>query len=108
MSLDRHSKGRPALEGAELRRAIKAVMEKFLDLDHYEIFIFGSEATGAGSSRSDIDVGVLGPQAVSNVMIQKIRAELESLRTLRPFDLVDFNRADESFKTAALQHVERL
>ncbi len=99
---------KPVLEGVALRRAIRQVMEEFLDLDRYDVFIFGSETAGLGTARSDIDVGVLGPEPVPNAVIQRIRERLEGLRTLRIFDLVDFSRADESFKAEALKHVERL
>lgn len=99
---------KPVLEGVALRRAVHQVMEEFLDLDRYDIFIFGSEASGLGTVRSDIDVGVLGQEPVPNAVIQRIRERLEGLRTLRIFDLVDFSRVDESFKAEALKHVERL
>src|SRR2546426_493693 len=102
------SHSRPALAGKPLRSAIRKSVEKFLDLNVYELFIFGSEASGAADQRSDIDVGILGPQPVSGAVMQQIREDFETLRTLRPFDVVDFSRADESFKAEALEHAERL
>jgi predicted nucleotidyltransferase len=99
---------KPALEGEALRRGIRKVVGKHLDLNRYELFIFGSEAGGNGPSRSDVDVGLRGSDPVPGVTIQRIREELEALRTLRIFDVVDFARADESFKAIALQNVERL
>ena len=99
---------KPVLEGVALRRAVHQVMEEFLDLDRYDVFIFGSEADGSGTARSDIDLGVLGPEPIPNAVIERIRERLEGLRTLRMFDVVDFCRVDESFKTEALKHVQRL
>ena len=98
----------PALRGESLRRAIRETISKFLDLDSHQIFIFGSEAQTDRNDRSDIDVGILGPHPVPGSVMQRIREELERLRTLRAFDVVDFARADESFKAVALQNVERL
>ena len=98
----------PALSGKALRRAIRDKFAKFLNLDRYDVFIFGSEVGGRESSRSDIDVGVLGPEPVPGATLQQIREELQTLRTLRTFDVVDFSRVDQSFKAVALQHVEKL
>ena len=98
----------PALAGNSLRVAIRESIQKFLDLNIYEVFIFGSEASGIADRRSDIDIGILGPEPVSGSVMQRIRDDLETLRTLRTFDVVDFNRVDESFKAEALEHAERL
>src|SRR4051794_33485627 len=97
---------RPPLQGAALRKALRDAASKHLDLTQYELFLFGSEAGASGPSRSDIDVGIRGSQPVPPRTLQKLREELESLRTLRMFDLVDFAKADDSFKKIALQHVE--
>ena len=99
---------RPALRGEALRRAIRETIARFVDLNSHEVFIFGSEATAARNGRSDIDVGIFGPHPIPGSVMQRIRGELERLRTLRTFDVVDFARVDESFKTVALQNVERL
>jgi hypothetical protein len=40
--------------------------------------------------------------------MQRIGAALDRLRTLRPFDVIDFASVDESFKAEALEHAERL
>ena len=105
-SSDAHS--RPVLSGDDLRKAIRGSVEKFLDLECFQLFLFGSEATGVADRRSDIDIGILGPEPVSGAIMQKIREELETLRTLRVFDIVDFSRADESFRAEALEHARRL
>ena len=98
----------PVLAGDSLRVAIREAVQKSLDLNIYKLFIFGSEASGGADRCSDIDVGILGPQPVSGAVMQRIREDLDALRTLRPFDVVDFSRADESFKAEALEHAERL
>ena len=98
----------PVLAGNSLRVAIRESVEKFIDIEFYKLFIFGSEATGMADRRSDIDIGILGPQPVPGAVMQQIREDLERMRTLRPFDLVDLSRVDESFKAEALEHAERL
>jgi predicted nucleotidyltransferase len=105
---DRPKSPRPALSDETLHRAIRETLARFVDLNLYEIFIFGSEAGAARSNRSDIDVGIRGPRPIPGSVMEQIRAELERLRTLRTFDVVDFAKVDESFKAVALQHVQRL
>ena len=99
---------RPALTGKALRAAIRQSLQKFVDLEQHDVFIFGSEAAGVADRRSDIDVGIAGPQPLSGSVLQRIRDDLETLRTLRGFDVVDFSRVDDAFKTEALKHVERI
>ena len=99
---------RPVLAGLSLRRAIRECVHKVLDLERYELFVFGSEASGVADRRSDIDIGILGPQPIPGAVMQHIREELETLRTLRAFDVVDFSSVDESLKAEALAHAERL
>ncbi len=99
---------RSALADGSLRRAIRESVQKFLDLERYQLFIFGSEASGVADRRSDIDIGILGPQPVPSATMQHIREKLETLRTLRPFDVVDLSAVGESFKAEALEHAERL
>jgi predicted nucleotidyltransferase len=98
----------PVLAGDFLRVAIRESVQKFLDIELYKLFIFGSEASGMADRRSDIDIGILGPQPLSGAVMQRIREDLETLRTLRPFDVVDLSRVDEAFKAEALEHAERL
>ena len=99
---------RPVLAGDSLRLAIRESVRQFLDPERYQLFIFGSEASGVADRRSDIDIGILGPQPVPGAIMQHIREQLETLRTLRAFDVVDFSAVDDSFKTEALAHAERL
>ena len=98
----------PALAGKSLRTAIREAIRQSLDLNIYNLFLFGSEASGTADRCSDIDIGILGPQPVPAAVLQRIREDLDTLRTLRLFDVVDFSRVDESFKSEALEHAERL
>jgi predicted nucleotidyltransferase len=97
-----------ALAGAALREAIRKAVSPLLDLDRFQLFLFGSEASGLADRRSDIDVGILGPRPVSGAIRQRILERLETLPTLRTFDVVDLGSVDEAFKAEALKHAERL
>jgi predicted nucleotidyltransferase len=96
------------LAGKSLRAAVREAVQRSLDLNVYKLFIFGSEASGVADRCSDIDIGILGPQPVSGAIMQQIREDLDTLRTLRLFDVVDFSRVEESFKAEALEHAEQL
>ncbi len=96
------------LQGESLRGAIRAIVERHLDLDRYRVFLFGSESTRTAVLASDIDIGILGDEPVPGRVMESIREELERLRTLRTFDLVDFFSVEDSFRSAALKHAERL
>ena len=49
-----------------------------------EAILFGSWAKGTESERSDIDIAVTGARD-----IEKLREDIESIPTLRSFDIVD-------------------
>ena len=92
----------------DLRKAVREAVGKYIDLGVCELFVFGSEARGAASPGSDIDIGIRAPQPLAKHTIQRIRDELEKIRTLRVFDVVDLAAADPSFREQALQNAEKL
>lgn len=96
------------LTGQALRQAIREAVGKHLDLAAYDLFIFGSEASGTGTIRSDIDIGIRGRVPLSPATVLRIREELEKLPTLRIFDVVDFSAADPSFSEVALRRIEKI
>jgi uncharacterized protein len=98
----------PVLTGRRLREAVRTSVGRHVALSDYQVYLFGSEASGAADRRSDIDVGILGPRPIPGAVLEAIRADLETVRTLRVFDVVDLASADESFRAVALTHAERL
>jgi predicted nucleotidyltransferase len=91
-----------------LRAGIRRAVGNYLDLSRYRVFLFGSEASGTAAPGSDVDVGIWGPEPVEGAALARILEELENLRTLRLFDLVDFARTDETFRSVALRGSEPL
>jgi predicted nucleotidyltransferase len=96
------------LAGSDLRAAIKDIVSRHLNLSRYRLFLFGSERNGTAVRGSDIDIGILGDQPIPGRIMERIRSDLETLRTLRRFDVVDFFGVDESPRGAALRNAERL
>lgn len=92
----------------ELKKRIRNILGKHLDLSRYRIFFFGSRVTGKGSDRSDIDIGISGKEPVPNDVLARIKDELEESSILYEIDVVDFARAHDRFKQVALQGIEYL
>ena len=93
---------------SRLRAGIREILARHLDLRRYRLFLFGSASYGAAGPGSDIDIGILGEEPVPGRVLERIRGDLDTLRTLRSFDVVDFYSVDSTFKKAVLRHAEEL
>lgn len=87
---------------------IADILRRHLPTPDYQAVLFGSRATGRARPGSDWDIGISGPAPVRGGVLQAIRDDLEDLRTLHRFDVVDLTTVPESFRTRALEHCERL
>jgi len=87
---------------------IRETFRKHLGDEGYRVFIFGSQANLPELKRSDIDVGIEGKEEYNYSLIFKIKEELNELKTLYWFDLVDFNNVNEKFKKLATKNIELL
>ena len=70
------------------------------------VVLFGSRAAENSHSRSDFDIGVIGPQQIPMKTLYKIEDMLDSIDTLYTLDWVDLNRVGEEFRSEALLHTE--
>lgn len=68
----------------------------------YRAVLFGSRATGRARLGSDWDIGLLGPRPLRGAVVERIREDLNELRTLHTFEVVDLARVPEDFRQAAL------
>jgi predicted nucleotidyltransferase len=93
---------------SRLHAEIRGILARHLDLTRYHLFLFGSESSGTASRGSDIDIGILGEEPVPGRVLERIREDLDTLRTLRRFDIVDFCSVDSAFKKEALKHAKEL
>ena len=92
----------------KLKKEILEIVGKYLDLEKYKVFFFGSRVSGKGDERSDIDVGIEGSTSLPPGAILDIQEELENLPTLYKVEIVDFARVDERFKKVAREHIEMI
>ena len=89
-----------------LKKHIKEIAGRHLDLNKYKLFFFGSRVTNRGSEHSDIDVGILGNTSVPEKVLGQIKEDLEEAALLYSVDIVDFFSVSEQFKQVALQDIE--
>jgi len=90
----------------KLKKEILEIVGKYLDLRSYRVFFFGSRVTESNSRRSDIDLGIEGPEEIPARISTEIRERLDNLPTLYRFDLVDFKKVTPEFKKEALKSIE--
>jgi len=90
----------------KLKKEILEIVGKYLDLSKYKIFFFGSRVAGKGDERSDIDVGIEGPEPLPPGALSDIQEGFENLPTLYKVEIVDFSRVDDRFKKVAKEHIE--
>lgn len=90
----------------ELKDKIKLILNENIKEPHFKAFFFGSRASGKAMQRSDIDIGILAAKPIPLNVMGEIKTELDKLRVLQKFDVVDFNDADDDFKKVALKSIE--
>lgn len=90
----------------KLKKELLDIIGRHLDLKNYRVFLFGSRVTGRGNERSDIDVGIEGPEAVSAKAWRSILDEIEKLPTLYKIEVVDFKKVSADFRKVALERIE--
>jgi len=91
-----------------LKKQILEIIGKYLDLNCYKVFFFGSRVSGKGDERSDIDIGIEGPKPIPTKIMGKIEEEIEQLPILYKIDVVDFKKVSPKFKKVAKEKIEML
>lgn len=92
----------------KLKKELLEIIGKRLDLSQYKVFFFGLRVTNSGTDRSDIDVGIEGPEPVSGLLIEDIKEEIDRLPTLYTIDIVDIHQVTSKFREVALREIEPL
>lgn len=87
---------------------ITAVLQRHLPSAQYHAVLFGSRATGRARPGSDWDIGIIGSQPLRGAVLQAIRDDLDALRTLHSFDVVDLTALPQAFRDVALRRTIRL
>lgn len=95
-----------SLTKEEIKKKIKEAAERYIRAPKYKVFFFGSRINGKATNRSDYDIGILAEKQLPPAIVGNIKEELENLRVLQKFDVVDFKNVDDGFKEVAMQTIE--
>ncbi len=82
----------------------KEIILNFVDKEEITVFLFGSRATNNCLHSSDIDIGFYSETPIDNYLLNKISRALDESRVPYHFDLIDFTKVDENFKSVALEN----
>lgn len=88
-----------------LRSPILRAIGRHLDLNTYQVFVFGSRAMGTAHSRSDFDIGIEGPREVPIGTMAAIRDELEELPTIHTIEFLDMHATSPVFQRLARRKI---
>lgn len=91
-----------------LKREIIDIIGKHLELAKYRVFFFGSRVAGKGTDRSDIDIGIEGPEPIPARAWAEIQEEIENFPSLYKIEIVDFRAVAPIFRDVALQDTETI
>lgn len=89
-------------------KIIKQIIYKYLPKNAYEVFIFGSRATGTSRKFSDIDLGINGPKALSAEEYVLIKSAFDESDLPYRVDLVDFKNVSDKFKQISLSKIIKI
>lgn len=92
----------------EIIREVLNIIRRYLSMDKFEVFLFGSTAKDNQDSISDIDIGLLGKEKIDDFLMLRLKKEIEGIATLRKIDLVDLNKTDDEFKRKILTYARKL
>jgi len=97
-----------AVDRVDTIKDVVGVIRRYLPREEFEIVLFGSWARGNAQETSDIDIGLMGPEAVDEMLLLRIREEINSIPTLRRIDVIDLNKADNEFRREVLSYAQTL
>lgn len=93
---------------SKTEKEIKEIIFRFLDPKKYQVFIFGSRATGKAKKYSDYDVGILGKKPVPWDILAEIEEMFEESDLPYKVDIVDFSLVSSDFRKMALSNIKKL
>lgn len=89
----------------EWLKMLHDIIFKHIESERYAIFVYGSRASHTAVRSSDFDIGIWGDDPVPISILARIHDEIDDSDIPFHYDVVDFSRVDESFKSIALQHI---
>lgn len=87
-----------------VKNEILRILAHHISLETYQVFLFGSRASGKAKKWSDYDIGIKGQQKLSYSTLSKIESNLEESDIPYQVDIIDLNRVSEKFLELALKN----
>ena len=84
------------------------IIRRHLPRDDFKVYLFGSWAKGMAEPTSDIDIAILGPQPIDDLLLLRLKDEVGGIPTLRRIDVVDLNQTDDCFRNEVLSYARAL
>ncbi len=89
-------------------KEVALLLKNHLPSRDYHAVLFGSRVRGDDNPGSDWDIGIIGPASLRGAVMELIREDLEKLRTLHTFDVVDMSTVPDSFRKIALKNKKEI
>ncbi len=86
-----------------LLEAIIQAIRHHLPDPSYQVLLFGSWARRDALPTSDIDIGILGKEPLDDLILIRLKEEINLLPTLRKIDVVDLRVVDDRFRHRVLE-----
>jgi predicted nucleotidyltransferase len=96
------------MDKQDIIKEVVSIIRRYFPRGEFKIMLFGSWARGNAQVTSDIDIGLLGPEAIDDMLLLQIQEDVENIPTLRRIDVVDLNKTDEEFRREVLTYAQRL
>ena len=84
---------------------LKKIIFSIVDKNKVMIFLFGSRVSGRHSSSADVDIGLFADEKLPINLYNKIRNAIDESIIPWEVDIIDFTRADQTFKEETLKDV---
>ncbi len=92
----------------ECQKEIKRILSCFLDLEQYQVFVFGSRADGQAGEMSDWDIGIWGKEPLPSGTKGMIEEALDESDIPFKIDIIDFHLVSPDFREIALSQTKKL
>ncbi len=93
---------------AKIEKQTKDIIFKYLNPKQYQVFIFGSRASGRAMKFSDYDIGVWGKNSLPSKTKILIEESLEESNIPCKIDIVDFSLVSSDFRKIALSKIKKI
>ncbi|MCK5098387.1 MAG: nucleotidyltransferase domain-containing protein [Desulfobacteraceae bacterium] len=84
---------------------LREIILSKIDTEKVMVFVFGSRVFDRHPSRADVDIGLLTDDKLPIHLFHKIQNAVDDSIIPLEIDLVDFTRANTSFKETALKDI---